>query len=78
MIPNRNPALFMILRELRVDAVIAMGAAERTATEQAIAKEVEGTFGLAIKEAGGIRCLGVITQRGELRSAMGHAIAVKS
>lgn len=78
MNPNTNPQLFESLRKLRTDAVMKIGAASRKATDDAIAEEMERTFELNITPAKGIRCLGVITKRGELRSEMGHRIALKS
>jgi len=78
MNPNRNPKLFESLRSLRTDVVMKIGAAERKATDEAIADELKRTFELEIAPASGIRCLGVITERGGLRSEMGHQIALKS
>lgn len=78
MNPSSNPSLFENLRSMQFESVMATGAAELAATQRVISKEVERTFELVIKEAGGIRCLGVITERGDLRSSMGHEIAVKS
>lgn len=78
MNPTRNPGLFQTLRDLRAEDVMKIGAAEREATEKVIAKELERTFELEIAPASNIRCLGVITERGELRSSMGHEIALKS
>lgn len=78
MNPSTNPGIFNTLRTIEVEKVMAAGAKGRAATEEVIAKEVERTFELAIAEAGGIRCLGVVTDRGELRSSMGHQIALKS
>lgn len=78
MNPATNPELFETLRTLKVEEVMAKGAADRVATEKAIAEEMKGVFELYIEEAGGVRCYGVMTQNGELRSVMGHQIAVKS
>lgn len=78
MNPTINPKLFDTLRALKLDEVKAVGAANLAETQRAISSEVERTIELVIKEAGGIRCLGVITERGDLRSAMGNQIAMKS
>lgn len=78
MNPATNPELFSTLRALRVEDIMKKGAEDRIALERAIAEEMKGTFELQIAEAGGVRCLGVMTERGDLRSALGHQVAVKS
>lgn len=78
MNPNTNPKLFDSLRSLRADVVMKIGAAEREITDQAISEELKRTFELEIAPAGGIRCLGVVTERGDLRSELGNRIALQA
>lgn len=78
MNPASHPALFETLRTLKPEELMAKGAEARQVTDKVIVSEVENTFELLIPQACGCRCLGVVTERGDLRSSMGHAIALKS